>query len=275
MPDIRELLAAATLPGDSGRLEAELLLCHCLRQTRSYLYTWPEKIIDTERCAAYEALLAARRNGTPVAYLTGLREFWSLQLQVDERTLIPRPETETLVEWALELPLPEEARVADLGTGSGAIALALASERLRWQLLATDISEDALAVASQNARRLGLGNIEFICSDWERTLAPGSFQLIVSNPPYIAAADPHPGQGDLRFEPAGALCSGLDGLDAIRRIIAMAPGFLYRGGWLLLEHGYDQAGTVRQLLQSAGFSAVVTRPDLAGVDRISGGVWGD
>lgn len=275
MPGIRQLLATATLPGDSGRLEAELLLCHCLQQTRSYLYTWPEKTIDGERCAAYEALLAARRNGTPVAYLTGLREFWSLQLQIDERTLIPRPETETLVEWALELSLPEDARVADLGTGSGAIALALVSERLRWHVLATDISEDALAVARLNARRLGLGNIEFICSDWERSLAPGRFQLIVSNPPYIAMADPHLGQGDLRFEPAEALCSGVDGLDAIRRIIALAPTYLCRGGWLLLEHGYDQVGPVRQLLQSAGFSAVATRPDLAGVDRISGGMWGD
>jgi release factor glutamine methyltransferase len=275
MPAISKLLAAATLPGDSGRLEAELLLCHCLQQTRTYLYTWPEKMIDGELCAAYEALLAARRNGVPVAYLTGLREFWSLQLQVDARALIPRPETETLVEWALELPLSQDARVADLGTGSGAIALALASERLRWQLLATDISEGALAVAGLNACRLGLGNIEFLCSDWERSLAPGSFQLIVSNPPYIALADPHLGQGDLRFEPAEALRSGVDGLEAIRRIISMAPTYLCRGGWLLLEHGYDQAEPVRQLLQSTGFSAVTTRPDLAGVDRSSGGMWGD
>ena len=275
MPEIRELLAAATLPGDSGRLEAELLLCHCLQQTRSYLYTWPEKTIDGELCAAYESLLAARRKGTPVAYLTGLREFWSLQLQVDKRTLIPRPETETLVEWALELPMPRDARVADLGTGSGAIALALASERLAWQLLATDISEAALAVASLNARRLGLANIEFHCSDWERSLAPGSFQLIVSNPPYIALADPHLGQGDLRFEPAAALRSGIDGLDAIRCIIAAAPTYLCRGGWLLLEHGYDQAEAVRQLLRATGFNAVATRSDLAGVERISGGMWGD
>jgi release factor glutamine methyltransferase len=275
MPAIRDLLAAASLPGDSGRLEAEILLCHCLQQTRSYLYTWPENLVDGELCATYESLLSARRDGTPVAYLTGSREFWSLQLQVDERTLIPRPETETLVEWALELPLPEDARVADLGTGSGAIALALASERLGWQLLATDISEAALAVASLNARRLGLANIEFRCSDWERSLAPGSFQLIVSNPPYIASADPHLGQGDLRFEPAEALKSGIDGLDAIRCIIAAAPMYLCSGGWLLLEHGYDQAETVRQLLQSTGFSAVATRSDLAGLERISGGSWGD
>ncbi len=275
MPDIRELLAAATLPGDSGPLEAELLLCHCLQQTRSYLYTWPEKTIDGELCATFETLLDARRRGTPVAYLTGLREFWSLQLQVDERTLIPRPATETLVEWALELPLPKDARVADLGTGSGAVALALASERLGWQLLATDISDAALAVASLNARRLGLANIEFLRSDWEHSLAPGSFALIVSNPPYIALADPHLERGDLRFEPADALRSGIDGLDAIRCIIAAAPACLCRGGWLLLEHGYDQAEPVRQLLQSRGFSAVVTRPDLAGVERISGGMWGD
>jgi release factor glutamine methyltransferase len=275
MPEIRELLAAATLSGDSARLEAELLLCHCLQQSRSYLYTWPEKMIDGELCAAYEALLAARRTGTPVAYLTGLREFWSLPLQVDERTLIPRPETETLVEWALKLPLPKNTRVVDLGTGSGAIALALASERPHWQLLATDISDDALAVAGLNARRLGLGNIEFLCSDWEQSLVPGSFQLMVSNPPYIALADPHLGQGDVRFEPAAALRSGVDGLDALRRIIATAPEYLSRGGWLLLEHGYDQAEPVRRLLQSAGFKAVASRPDLAGIDRISGGRWDD
>ena len=275
MAEIRELLATATLPGDSARLEAELLLCHCLQQSRSYLYAWPEKKIDGERCAAYEALLVARRKGTPVAYLTGLREFWSLPLQVDAHTLIPRPETETLVEWALDLRLAEDARVADLGTGSGAIALALASERPRWQFLATDISEDALAVAGLNARRLGLGNIEFLCSDWERSLAPGSFELIVSNPPYIALADPHLGRGDVRFEPAAALRSGVDGLDALRRIIALAPAYLSSGGWLLLEHGYDQAESVRRLLQSAGFNAVVARPDLAGIDRISGGRWGD
>jgi release factor glutamine methyltransferase len=275
MPDIRELLAAASLPGDSARFEAELLLCHCLQQSRSYLYTWPEKIIDAELCSAYEALLAARRKGTPVAYLTGLREFWSLPLQVDEHTLIPRPETETLVEWALELPLPKDARVADLGTGSGAIALALASERRQWQLLATDISWGALAVASLNARRLGLANIEFLCSDWERSLARASFQLVVSNPPYIPVEDPHLGQGDVRFEPVAALRSGVDGLDAIRHIITTAPTCLCSGGWLLLEHGYDQAGPVRQLLQSAGFSAVETRPDLAGIDRISGGMWSD
>lgn len=275
MAEIRELLATATLPGDSARLEAELLLCHCLQQSRSYLYAWPEKKIDGERCAAYEALLVARRKGTPVAYLTGLREFWSLPLQVDEHTLIPRPETETLVEWALDLHLAEDARVADLGTGSGAIALALASERPRWQLLATDISEDALAIAGLNARRLGLANIEFLCSDWERSLAPGSFELIVSNPPYIALDDPHLGRGDVRFEPAAALRSGVDGLDALRRIIALAPAYLSSGGWLLLEHGYDQAEPVRRLLQSAGFNAVVARPDLAGIDRISGGRWGD
>ena len=275
MPGIRELLAAAALPGDGARLEAELLLCHCLQQPRSYLYAWPEKKIDGELCAAYESLLSARRKGTPVAYLTGEREFWSLQLQVSEHTLIPRPETETLVEWALELPLGSDARVADLGTGSGAIALALASERPRWQFLATDISNDALAVASLNARRLGLDNIECVCADWERSPDLGRFDLVASNPPYIASTDPHLGRGDLRFEPAEALSSGVDGLDAIRSIIAMAPTVLRGGAWLLLEHGFDQAASVRQLLQSTGFGAVATRPDLAGVDRISGGKWGD
>jgi len=275
MATIAELLAAAQLPGDSSRLDVELLLSHCLQKPRSFLYAWPELELEAGQCAAFQQLLAARRDGTPVAYLVGEREFWSLPLRVNQHTLIPRPETETLVEWALQLDLSAAASVSDWGTGSGAIALALASERPDWKLLATDSSRAALAVARDNALRIGVANIEFLQSDWGTSLAGRKFDLVVSNPPYIAEVDPHLLQGDLRFEPAGALQSGADGLTALRRIIADAPAQLCNGGWLLLEHGCDQAGEVRQLLQSAGFSALECRQDLAGIDRISGGMWSD
>lgn len=229
--------------------------------------------MEARQSARFQTLLTARRGGQPIAYLTGEREFWSLTLQVNEHTLIPRPETETLIEWALELALPPAARVADWGTGSGAIALALASERPAWQLLATDISEDALVVARDNARRLALANVKTLCTDWELGLEGQKFDLLVSNPPYVVQSDPHLEQGDLRFEPRSALASGPQGLDALRRIISVAPDYLEAGGWLLLEHGYDQGSEVLELLESAGFSATQCRQDLAGMDRISGGVW--
>lgn len=271
MSSIRELLSGAGLPGDSGRLEAELLLSHCLGESRSYLYTWPERDVPADRADAFGRLVAARRAGEPIAYLTGTREFWSLQLRINHHTLIPRPETETLVEWALELALPPDAVVSDWGTGSGAIALALASERRRWRLLAIDVSAGALAVARANRDRLRLGNVEFALGDWGAGLAPSSLDLVVSNPPYVAAGDPHLAQGDLRFEPESALVAGGDGLDAIRRILADAGAALKPGGWLLLEHGHDQGPAVRDLLRAAGFGDVETRRDLADVERISAG----
>jgi release factor glutamine methyltransferase len=273
MATVRQLLATADVPGESGRLDAELLLSHALEQPRSYLYAWPEQEVAPRRRESFKQMLDARRAGQPVAYLLGEREFWSLPLRVSEHTLIPRPETETLVEWALELALPAAARVSDWGTGSGAVALALASERPTWQLLATDISADALSVARDNARQLKLGNVEFLQSDWEAGLVGLTFDLIISNPPYVAESDPHLTQGDPRFEPIAALRSGPDGLDALRCIIAAAPNHLGAGGWLLLEHGFDQAQAVCQLLQAAGFSAIGCRQDLAAVDRVSGGMW--
>jgi release factor glutamine methyltransferase len=275
MASIAELLAAAQVPGDSSRLDVELLLSHCLQKPRSYLYAWPELELEAGHCAAFAQLLAARRDGVPVAYLVGEREFWSLPLRVNQHTLIPRPETEILVEWALQLDLPVTAKVSDWGTGSGAIALALASERPGWNILATDVSSEALAVAQDNARLLGAARLEFLQSDWGAGLVGRKFDLVVSNPPYVAEADPHLTQGDLRFEPAMALRSGADGLTALRRIVADAPQHLCNGGWLLLEHGFEQATEVRQLLQSAGFSALECRRDLAGTDRISGGMWSD
>lgn len=272
MISIRELLSRHGLPGESGRLEAEVLLCHCLDKPRSYLYSHSEQSISMDQRAAYEHLLAERRAGQPVAYLVGQREFWSLALAVNEHTLIPRPETETLVMWALELELPAEASVADWGTGSGAIALALASERTAWRISASDVSTRTLDVADLNRRRLNLP-VRLLQSDWGAAFADASLDLVVSNPPYVAEGDPHLDAGDLPFEPLVALVSGPDGLDAIRRILVDACRVLAPGGWLLLEHGYNQAAAVRKLLEEAGFRQVSSRVDLAGIERISGGHW--
>ena len=270
MVSIREALVSAALPGESGRLEAELLLCHCIGESRSFLYTWPERAVEPGHLNAFQDLLDARRRGEPLAYLTGRREFWSLELEVDSQTLIPRPETETLVEWALSLPLGSSAVAADWGTGSGAIALALASERPGWTVIASDFSGGALTVAARNRGRLGLGNVQLVQSNWGDALS-GGFDLIVSNPPYVAQGDPHLEQGDLRFEPDSALVAGTDGLSDIRHIVVAASKGLVPGGWLLLEHGLDQGAAVRALLQDAGFVGVATRADLGGRERISGG----
>jgi release factor glutamine methyltransferase len=274
MATVQALLhEARDLPGGSARRDAEILLCHCLGQPRTYLFTWPEAPVPAAAAARYRDLLDRRRQGHPVAYLTGERGFWSLSLGVDEHTLIPRPETELLVEWALALPLPDDAAVLDLGTGSGAIALALASERPSWAVTAVDASPGAVARAQSNASALGLGNVSLVQSDWYAGVAGTRFALIVSNPPYVAAGDPHLSQGDLRFEPATALVAGEDGLADLRRIIAGAPDSLTGGGFLLVEHGMAQGAAVRQLLEAAGFARVETRQDLAGLDRVSGGCW--
>ncbi|MGL4565659.1 MAG: peptide chain release factor N(5)-glutamine methyltransferase, partial [Halioglobus sp.] len=219
----------------------------------------------------YRQLLAQRRDGQPVAYLVGQREFWSLPLRVNQHTLIPRPETETLVSWALELELPPQARVLDLGTGTGAIALALARERPRWQLQGVDSSEDALGVARLNAAMLALERVGFTRSDWYQAVVGQRFHLLVSNPPYIDAGDHHLQQGDLRFEPRAALVAADAGLADLAQLIAGAPAHLHPGGWLLLEHGYRQGEAVRALLHQAGFGPVATRRDLASLERVSGG----
>ncbi|MCL7461752.1 peptide chain release factor N(5)-glutamine methyltransferase [Pseudomonas sp. NW5] len=274
MPTIDTLLASATLPDSpSARLDAELLLAHVLGKPRSYLRTWPEREPSAEQCAAFAALLARRRTGEPVAYLLGRQGFWSLELEVAPHTLIPRPDTELLVEAALSLGPPGPALVLDLGTGSGAIALALACERPHWQLVGVDRVAEAVQLAERNRMRLQLGNVRFLESHWFAALAGEHFALIVGNPPYIAADDRHLGEGDVRFEPASALVAGHDGLDDIRQIVREAPAYLEPGGWLLLEHGYDQAEVVRALFTAQGFAAVTSRRDLGGHERITLGQW--
>jgi release factor glutamine methyltransferase len=217
-----------------------------------------------------EGLLARRQRGEPVAYITGTREFWSMELNVTPATLIPRPETELLVEKTLEhIPCDAALAIADLGTGSGAVALAIAKERPRCRVIATDSSPAALDVASSNAEKFGLTNIEFREGDWFAPLAGDTFDMIVSNPPYIRAGDPHLKQGDLRFEPATALVSGDDGLDAIRHITRHAREFLKPGGWLLFEHGWDQADAAGEILRRQGYRDIVSHADLAGHARVT------
>lgn len=274
MASVGELLQTATraLPGDEARSEAELLLGHALGVSRAWLFAHARDDVAEARQQAYTALIERRAKGEPVAYLTGRRGFWTLDLEVTPATLIPRPETETLVEQALaRLPTDMACTVADLGTGSGAIALAIASERPRAQAVATDASSEALAVARGNAVRLGLRNVEFLQGDWLAPLTGRRFDMIVSNPPYIEADDAHLTQGDLRFEPPAALASGADGLDAIRRIARHAPARLQPGGWLLLEHGWNQGEAVRTLLREAGYAGIFTATDLEGRDRVTAG----
>lgn len=267
---IDDALRIATASID--RVDAEWLLLNALGRDRAWLVAHARDAMPPEAMGAFSDAVARRARGEPVAYLTGRRGFWTLDLEVGPAVLIPRPETELLVELALaRIPVDTPLRIADLGTGSGAIALALASERPHAHVLAVDASGDALAVASANAQRLGLANVEFRAGDWFEPLAGERFALIASNPPYIALHDPHLAQGDLRFEPPQALASGIDGLDAIRRIVRDAPAHLAPGGWLLLEHGHDQGAAVRALLIEAGFVEVLTHQDLERRDRVTAG----
>ena len=274
MVTVQELLRSGSdLPTDSARRDTEILLCHCLGKSRAWLYTWPEKGVARDCARDFEKLLAQRREGVPVAYLTGEREFWSLQLAVSDATLIPRPETETLVSWALELALPNAASVLDLGTGSGAIALALASERPHWHVTALDVSQEALQVARGNAVRTRLTSVHFVQSDWYQAVTGQRFNALLANPPYIDGDDPHLALGDVRFEPRSALVSSDSGLEDLGRLVTGAPDQLLDGGWLLLEHGFEQANAVCAMLHDAGFSQVSTRRDISGQQRITGGCW--
>lgn len=271
MPDLRHALAeAAQRLGE--RAEAELLLLHVLKRPRSWLFTHADDPVEMDVQTSYEALLDRRVAGEPLAYLTGRRGFWTLDLEVTPATLIPRAETELLVELALQhLPCDFSGSVADLGTGSGAVALAIARERPRAQVTATDTSVGALDVARGNAQRHAIGNVSFVHGNWLAPLVDQRFDLIVSNPPYVEADDPHLIRGDLRFEPASALASGRDGLDDIRRIVDGARRHLNPGGWLLFEHGWNQGDAARELLRDAGYTEVFTAQDLEQRDRVSGG----
>lgn len=272
--------AAARLRSATGndaagcRLDTELLLGHVLGRDRAWLFAHASEVPAEPAVSRFEALVQRRIHGEPVAHLTGSRGFWTLDLGVTPDTLIPRPETETLVEQTLRiLPANGNCVVADLGTGSGAIALALASERPGWQLHAVDASDAALAVATANRDALRLQNVAMHHGDWLQPLRRLRLDAIVGNPPYIEDDDPHLSRGDLRFEPRMALASGADGLDAIRRIVVDARACLKPGGWLLLEHGWRQGEAVRQLLAAAGFVDVRTANDLEQRERVSLGRW--
>ncbi|MFT0212379.1 peptide chain release factor N(5)-glutamine methyltransferase [Pseudomonas sp. F1_0610] len=274
-PRIDQLLAQAKqkIQSETAQLDAELLLAFVLNKPRSFLRTWPEKQLEAEQLERFEALLKARQEGQPVAYLIGHQGFWSLDLAVNSSTLIPRADTELLVEAALELVPEHSLQVLDLGTGTGAIALALAAERPLWSVTGVDRVAEAVSLAQQNAKRNQIHNARFITSFWFAALKQQRFDLIVSNPPYIAADDQHLTQGDVRFEPSSALVSGADGLEDIRLIIAHSVAHLNNQAWLMLEHGYDQAQSVQSLLSAAGFQQVHSRRDLAGHERISLGQW--
>jgi release factor glutamine methyltransferase len=263
----RALSASGLVP-----FEAKLLLAHVLGRDRAWLAAHAGEGMTAEQAKTFDALARRRRNGEPVAYLIGRREFYGLDLEITPDVLIPRPETELLVDLALaRLSIDSETRVLDLGTGSGAVALAIAAARRKAQVVGTDVSGPALALAARNAARLGIGNVTFVESDWFEALPDERFDLVAGNPPYVAAGDSHLTEGDLRHEPQHALTPGGDGLGAIRAIVAAAPAHLSRGGWLLLEHGYDQADTVGAWFRDAGFADVGAARDLAGILRVSYG----
>jgi release factor glutamine methyltransferase len=268
--DKTALESALALDSSTARIEIQMLLQQVLGVNRAYLLAHPERQLDAMQQATYRALLQRRLAGEPLAYILGEREFFGLNFRVTPATLIPRPDTELLVELALQR-FPQRGRMLDLGTGSGAIALSIAHSRPDAEVTAVDASAEALEVALENARRLNIANARFVHSDWFAALSNERFDLIVSNPPYIEDADAHLEQGDLRFEPRSALASGADGLDDIRRIVADAKAHLASGGWLMFEHGYDQAERARGLLSASGCAEVFSARDLSGIERVSGG----
>lgn len=265
----RSLLQAHS---DSAKLDVELLLARALNKDRTYLFTWHDKPVSADELTQFEQMLTRRINGEPIAYILGQQEFWDLNLHTDPHTLIPRADTETLIEWALELAheLPEQAAVIDLGTGTGAIALALAKEQPRWHLQAVDVMPQAVELAQKNASANQLSRVKIYQSSWFDNVT-GPFDLIVSNPPYIDPEDEHLSQGDVRFEPKSALVAENNGLADLDRIARQARQYLTNGGWLLMEHGYDQRDSVQTLLRTLGYNKVSTRFDLGGNPRITGG----
>ncbi|SDO01654.1 peptide chain release factor N(5)-glutamine methyltransferase [Vreelandella arcis] len=257
----------------SARLDADVLLSHVLGRDRTWLYTWGDKVCSTWQHARFDALVAARAQGCPIAYLTGEREFWGLAIATSPNTLIPRPDTETLVDVALSRAQLHGGRLLDMGTGTGAVALALASERPNWQIIGVDILADAVTLAQANAARLGLRNASFQQSDWFSAFGSpdeaATFDIIVSNPPYIAKDDPHLAQGDVRFEPISALVADANGMADLLYLIITARRYLSPTGWLLLEHGYRQADELRKAMDAAGYQSVESIRDLAGHERVT------
>lgn len=261
--------------GESPSVDAKVLLASVLNQSQTYLFTWPDKLLSESQLHAYKAAVLRRKKGEPVAYITGSRDFWTLTLSTSPHTLIPRPDTEVLIEHVLAWAQVRTAQVAaplslcDLGTGTGAIALSLASELPKSDVIGVDFLEEAVVLAKRNAQTNNITNALFIQSDWFSALHGKMFDAIVSNPPYIELADPHLNEGDVRFEPKSALTSGEDGLDDIKRIVSDAPTYLKKGGLIAFEHGFNQGGAVRALLSSAGFSNPSTYKDYGGNDRVT------
>lgn len=258
---------------ESARRDAEILLGFVTGRARTFLRAFGETLLTPQQQEQLERLLARRERGEPVAYLIGEREFWSLPLSVSPATLIPRPDTECLVELALERLPSSSCHILDLGTGTGAIALALASERPDCKVIGVDLQPEAVALAQHNAQKLKIGNAQFLQGSWFAPLAGQTFALIASNPPYIDSADPHLGQGDVRFEPSSALVAQQHGLADLSAIVQQAPHYLESQGWLLLEHGWQQGESVRALLQAAGFISIATRRDYGDNDRVTFGQW--
>lgn len=278
MPSIAQAIKDASLAlaqiSDSAHLDAEVLLCHVLNCAATHLMAWPEKVLDEKQVQTFRQLVEQRQHGTPIAYLTGNKEFWSINFKVTPDTLIPRPDTELLIEFVLEkFSDQNKIKAIDLGTGSGAIAIAIASERPNWNMFATDISNGALAVAKENARLNNIANIKFIKSNWFDQLEHQQFDLIISNPPYIATKDEHLSQGDVRFEPISALTSGETGMNDIERITSQAEEHLSKNGWLIFEHGYNQKQAVYDCLQHHNFKKVIQLNDLSGQPRMTAGTF--
>ncbi|MCW8941694.1 MAG: peptide chain release factor N(5)-glutamine methyltransferase [Gammaproteobacteria bacterium] len=256
----------------SAILDAQVLLTHVLRCNTAHLAAWPEKTLSEDQLADFQKLVNRRQQGVPVAHLTGSREFWSLDFSVDDSTLIPRPETETLVEYLLDnFGNRENLKLLDMGTGTGAIAISIAKEKPGWEIVASDISEQALKLARQNCNDHDTGNVTLIHSDWFHTIDQENFDIIISNPPYIASDDPHLTQGDVRFEPQSALSSGATGMDDIEHICSHAKEYLLQDGWLIVEHGYNQKQLVTDCFSRNDFTEITQQLDLSGHTRMTAG----